>query len=73
MFFSSSRAHIQRCQGDTDPTNLPTNPITDEDGSLESADIDESESSNLDVVRFFFISSLFKDKIIKRMNHVFCR
>lgn len=45
---------MQRSQGDIDPSGFPSNPLIDEDGSLESADIEESESSNLDVVSIGF-------------------
>lgn len=48
-----SRAHIQRCSGETDPNLLA--PSNEEDGcSLESGDIDESEvlSQNENVRNF---------------------
>lgn len=50
-----SRAHIQRCNGEADPTTaaLIANP-NDEDGcSLESGDIDEADSTQLETVGIY--------------------
>lgn len=42
-----SRAHIQRCNGETDPNSALINQQQEEDGcSLESGDIDETENLN---------------------------
>lgn len=52
--FSShrSRAHIQRCNGEADPTTALIASQNDEDGcSLESGDIDEADSTQLETVR----------------------
>ena len=50
--FNRSRAHIQRCNGESDPvTTLTVNPPEEDGCSLESGDVDEQESNQLDVVR----------------------
>lgn len=47
-----SRAHIQRCNGEADPTTALIANQNDEDGcSLESGDIDEADSTQLETVR----------------------
>jgi hypothetical protein len=53
-----SRAHIQRCNGETDPNISLSNQQNEEDGcSLESGDIDDTEAIHLESV-----SRIFKKK-----------
>ncbi|CRK95598.1 CLUMA_CG009057, isoform A [Clunio marinus] len=53
-----SRAHIQRCNGETDPTSALIANQNDEDGcSLESGDIDEAESTQLETTTPLVVSS----------------
>lgn len=54
VIFYRSRAHIQRCQGDSDLANQLVNTNDDEGCVLELAEIEDSEQSTLEVVRFLF-------------------
>ena len=50
--FNRSRAHIQRCNGEADPTAALIGSQNEEDGcSLESGDIDEADSTQQETVR----------------------
>jgi hypothetical protein len=52
FYLNRSRAHIQRCNGEADPTSALIANQNDEDGcSLESGDIDEADSTQLETVR----------------------
>lgn len=52
LFILRSRAHIQRCNGETDPTTALIANQNEEDGcSLESGDIDEADSTQLEAVK----------------------
>ena len=53
LSFYRSRAHIQRCQGDSDPSSQIVNANDDENCALELAEIEDSEQSALDVVSNF--------------------
>ena len=51
-----SRAHIQRCQGDTDLATQLVNVNDDEGCTLELTEIEDSEQNPLEVVSFYLHS-----------------
>lgn len=66
--FRRSRSHIQRCNGETDPTAaLISNQPEDDGCSLESGDIDETESVQLETVSS--VTRRFAEKKRKEKKH----